>query len=289
MPAFFEKGKYFTYLLMIFISIVIGTVIRYLIENQFILNDLNDSDFFIQKLFPNKDSVIFKLLIFVGALVFFIAVSTFIRMVERHLTFETSTKEILQQKTEAELKFLKNQINPHFLFNTLNNIYTLAYSKSDEAPDAIMSLSQMMRYVIYDTKNDKVLLEKEITFIRNYVALEKLRIEKTQYIELLFPEYTNSKTIAPMIFIPFVENCFKHGNINIDENSFIKIEIIVTNHNVTFTALNSVNQHNNRVFKDTGIGIENVKNRLNFIYNGKYELKTELKNSVFSVNLVISY
>jgi len=188
-------------------------------------------------------------------------------------------------KANAELSFLKAQINPHFLFNTLNNIYSLALIKSENVADAIMKLSNLMRYVTDDVNEDFVLLEKELDSIRNYISLQRLRLGKKSEIEFLTEGNTDGKMIAPLILMPFVENAFKHGiSSALLSNIFNKLEV-AENHIVFYTENRLFTTQRNT--ERTGIGITNTKKRLAQIYPGKYELDIASQNGLFTVRLVV--
>lgn len=158
---------------------------------------------------------------------FFIAVTTFIKLLRDWITMQDNSlklKEMERQKLEAELQSLKSQINPHFLFNTLNNIYALALDESEKTPDMILKLSDLMRYIIYDCRSPKVKLSKETEFIRNYIALEQLRLDgkiKTEF----FCEMCEDIELPPLIFVNFLENAFKHASKT--EGSYISVRILV--------------------------------------------------------------
>jgi len=189
-----------------------------------------------------------------------------------------------EEKLKTELSFLKAQINPHFLFNTLNSIYALAVKKSDSTPESVTKLAAIMRYVITDAAHDFVLLEKEINYVSSYIELEKLRL--TQKVRLTYSVTGDpaGKQIAPLIFIPLIENAFKHG-VSTVEDSTINIKIEIRDNTLHLKIDNTkvrLDKKNNN-----GLGIENVKKRLNLLYGGKHELKITENEKDFSVNLVV--
>lgn len=193
--------------------------------------------------------------------------------------------EIQKEKLNAELSFLKAQINPHFLFNTLNSIYSLAINKSDETPGAIIQLSELMRYILKDSDVDMVLLEKELNYISNYVALQKRRLGDTVDIHYSAPSKTDHLKIAPLILVSFVENAFKHG-VNPDQDSAISILISLKNNRVRLSVVNNKVTAVNRD-ETMGIGLKNVTARLERLYPTKHQLDIENSEKTFSVNLIL--
>ncbi len=188
---------------------------------------------------------------------------------------EVNLRQLLEQeKITTELSLLKAQINPHFFFNTLNTIYSYTLSNGDIARTAITNLSKMMRYVLYDAAGRQTPLSKEIAFIREYTELMKLRISKKTIVLLQVQERGNEATIAPMLFLPFVENAFKHGISSITEGH-ITIWIIQNEGSVELIVKNTVYE-NRRASEDksNGIGVLNTTRRLQLLYPGKYTLNT---------------
>ena len=173
---------------------------------------------------------------------------------------------MMNQSQASELALLRSQVNPHFLFNTLNNIYSLVCKKSPDAPEAIMKLSSIMRYMLYDANTDIVLLEKEIEYLESFIELQKLRIRHTDFVELRIEGVVGNKTIAPMLLIPFVENAFKHGS-KIGPLPGIRIHLIAAPHQMIFEVTNHLKK-NLLGTKDTigGIGLQNIKRRLEILY-----------------------
>jgi len=203
------------------------------------------------------------------------------------LALKTNSRlqKVQQEKTDTELVYLRSQINPHFLFNTLNLIYSLTIKKTDEASEAVVKLANMMRYVLYDSDKHYVLLQQEISYIKNYIELQQTRFENA--VEVSFDisgEIKAGQKIAPLIFIPFVENAFKHG-VNAEKNSIIKIHIDVKDESVSLAVYNR-KVNTTVINKDEGgVGLTNTKNRLHLLYLGKHELKIENNDKDFSVYL----
>jgi hypothetical protein len=192
-------------------------------------------------------------------------------------------KKTEEGKLKAELSYLKAQINPHFLFNTLNSIYALAVKKSDSAPESITKLSAIMRYAITDAAQDFVALEKEITYVSAYVELEKLRITDKVKLSYTVTGDPIGKQIAPLIFIPFIENAFKYG-VSTRDNSVIGILISIGTKDLSISIKNTKIKDNKT---KTGLGIANASKRLELLYPGKYSLVTTDLESEYKVELKI--
>jgi len=188
------------------------------------------------------------------------------------------------QKAQAELKLLKAQIHPHFLFNTLNNLYALTLKKSEKAPEVVLKLSHLLNYILYECNANYVSLTKEIEMLKNYIELEKIRYGDRLKIEFDIVGDTSGIMIAPLILLPFLENSFKHGtSVNLD-NPWINIIFQITENEIIFQIENSkdkdeIKQHSYQ----EGIGLQNVKRRLEFLHPEKYELNIESKKSSFFV------
>jgi LytS/YehU family sensor histidine kinase len=198
---------------------------------------------------------------------------------------EKVRKELENQKLRAELSYLKMQVNPHFLFNALNNIYSLAISeKGKKTGDSIMKLSELLRYVLYEKEDEhnKVSLEKEIKHINSYIDLVKLRYENGIYINFSIEGDTSNKRIAPLLLFPLIENASKHGVLN-DPNKPTNIDLDVSDSSIRFTIKN----HKNAYLKDEvgGIGIQNVQKRLDLLYPNQYTLKVDETSDQFIVDL----
>jgi len=175
-----------------------------------------------------------------------------------------------QKKVEAELAWLKNQINPHFLFNTLNNISSLAQIDGDETQEAIMQLSDLLRYAMYETNKPKVPLEGEVEFMRNYIELMKLRCNEMTEIRSEFIVHNSKIEIAPLLFISLIENAFKHG-MNSNAPATIDISMVQTDSTLVFTCDNTNNPKPSKDRSGSGIGLENTRRRLNLIYPNHYQ------------------
>ncbi len=191
-----------------------------------------------------------------------------------------------QEKATAELQLLKAQIHPHFLFNTLNNIYSFSLENSPKTPELILKLSSLLSYMLYDCRAGQVRLEKELGIMKNYIDLEKERYGNKIDISWNVEGEIKDKFIAPLIMLPFIENAFKHGTSEQIGKSWLSVDISVKQDTLRCKIVNSKNEHVPR--SDNGIGIANVKKRLEFIYPGRYELKLNDEGDFFVIALLIN-
>lgn len=215
-----------------------------------------------------------------------LAISTSIRVTQSLYLNEEQRKEIQNEKLSAELLFLKSQINPHFFFNTLNSIYYLAHTKSDQSPAAILKLSEIMRYIIYEAVKDKVPLAKEMDYIQNYIDLQRLRLNDNVNIEFVVHLGSQSYQIGPMLLIPFVENAFKHG-IDYTQTTTISISAVMENKTLHFCVKNPNIQQNRVNLVSSGVGLKNVKKRLELLYPGNFQLFIR-EEQLFTVDLYLN-
>lgn len=193
-------------------------------------------------------------------------------------------KTIESKKTKAELSLLKSQINPHFFFNTLNNLYGLVIEKSDDAPNVILKLSDIMRYTIYMGKEDFVPLKDEIEYLKNFIELHKIRYQKR--VDIVFDhDYEIDYQIAPLLFIIPLENAFKHGVESLTEDAYIHINIKIDASVVYFDIENNFEARESS--ETAGIGIQNLKQRLKLLYPDKHKIKIDVKNSIYKLELKI--
>ena len=216
---------------------------------------------------------------------FFIFLSTVLKFMTDWFINEKIKSNLENEKLIAELAFLKSQINPHFLFNSLNNIYSLAYQKSAKTPEAILKLSEIMRYMLYESNEGKVALSDEIRYLENYIELQKLRFKDKANIKFEILGDTQSQTITPLVLISFVENAFKHG-VATDEENPITIMMNIESNKLFFQVINKKNNQN----KDQtgGIGLHNVKRRLDLLYKDQYRLNIEDGKDFYNCELYLN-
>lgn len=201
-----------------------------------------------------------------------------------HQKLDNDRLKALLKLKETELKLLKSQLHPHFLFNTLNNLYSLALEKSDKTPDLIIRLGDMLSYIIYDCSSDKVPLTKEVDFIKSFIELQRVRYESCDII-LNIDGDISSQNIAPMLLHTFIDNSFKHGAAKIPGKSWIKISIELNNGTLDFSVMNNKINKQEKVMESTGIGIDNTRKRLDHIYRERHELRIDDSENEYSVFL----
>jgi hypothetical protein len=192
-------------------------------------------------------------------------------------------QKLMMEKVESELKFLKTQIHPHFLFNTLNNLYSLTVDKSDKAPEVVLKLSELLNYMLYECSPKFVPLEKEIAQLQNYINLESLRYSDRLNLELKITGEIKGQQIAPLLLITLLENCFKHGVMRAIGKSWIRVEINSSEEKIYINISNSKGKSSNSG-KD-GIGLQNLQNQLNLLYDGKHTFSITDKEKEFVINL----
>jgi len=218
--------------------------------------------------------------------VFVVSISVAIRTTSRWYATETQRKNLENENLKSELNNLKMQLNPHFFFNTLNNIYSLIKSSPDKAQESVHGLAKLMRYHLYETNEETVPLSAEVDFLKNYIALMKIRMNPNVIIETDFSIENPTAQIAPLLFISLVENSFKHG-VSPTEESFIKIIMVEQNKILSFVIINTDYPQLKEGVGNTGIGIENLKKRLALIYPEKHNFTQSYKSNHFHVNITI--
>ncbi len=234
---------------------------------------------------PFREIHLFNYIFTASFLVFF---SLGLRVLERHSETERSQKELEKEKLNSELAFLKNQISPHFFFNTLNNIYSLISINAEDSKNAVLKLSKLMRYLLYESDHGDTRLSNEIAFMNHYIDLMKLRMSDKISLTVSFPDEYEDINIPPLLFVPFIENAFKHG-ISYREKSFIEISMKTTSKAISFRCVNSNMSSGDDAESDhAGIGLENVKKRLNLLFPGRHELKINKSDKIFEVLLDIN-
>jgi sensor histidine kinase YesM len=244
------------------------------------------ADFVFEKYFAYKGGL-FAALYFVG---FAIVISTAAKLFKKAIKQRLQLQEAESKQLQTELDLLKAQINPHFLFNTLNNLFGMARNQDAATAEGISRLSHLMRYMIHDSQVDLIDLDKEVEQVRRLIELQKLRFSTEDDIDIDFLVLgeTDKIQIPPMLLIPFVENAFKHG-ISLDEKSFVHIVLKAQDDRLEFSVKNS--SHAQRLeYKDSdaGLGLSNVRRRLELLYPGKHELNIKHAEKVFEVSLTIA-
>jgi hypothetical protein len=277
-PYFLNKRKY-----LIYIPLTVILLFAYSYLSYFVLTNIpiewlpKGMTNYISKLDPNYD-------ILEGCFAFIITYA--LKYTWMALSSQNKVLELQKENLQLELNALKSQVNPHFLFNTLNNIYSLALRKSEHTPEMILKLSNMMRYLLYECNAPLVPLQKEINFISNYIELEKIRHAQNVRIDFSLSGNPDDSEIAPLLLIPFIENSFKHGVNAQMGKGWVDIRLNAMNKKLSLSVVNSRAENNNGG-SEKGIGLKNVRKRLELLYPDKYQLKVEPLEEKFSVNLTI--
>lgn len=228
-----------------------------------------------------------QVLIFWGNVVVTV-ISTVLRVIMDWWRYQNEKQVLMTQTMQSELRFLKSQINPHFLFNTLNNLYALTLKKSDKAPEIVLKLSEIMRYMLYECNERRVHLSKEIHYIYNYLDLERLRQPKDADIRFVVEGHISEQMVAPLLFVPFIENSFKHGlNHAVNGGGYVRMHLVVQGEDLEFTIENSkvdqIPRQNHA--RSGGIGLANVRQRLQILYPESHTLEIIDEPNRYAVTL----
>jgi len=216
----------------------------------------------------------------------FLVASFIFSAVKKKIQLERKEKETKAERLAAELKFLRSQVSPHFLFNMMTNMVSLARKKSGLLEPSLIKLSDMLRYMLYETEDEKSTISKEIQYLENYIELQQLRFGDYVLVETKIESKQNDCAVEPMLLIPFVENAFKHG-IGLVTDPFISIELKVKNNHLDFKVTNNYSKGAQSKDKSSGIGLMNVRNRLELLYPGRYKLDIKDNNELYIIHLNI--
>ncbi|PWH85357.1 sensor histidine kinase [Brumimicrobium oceani] len=276
LPKYLYKGKHIGFILYSLVLIGIIIFIEEAVLEQIYYPDTRGRKFL--GIFHNLMGTMPTLTVLVG-----------FKFAWDALTNRKKMEELKSSAKESELQFLKSQINPHFLFNNLNNLYAYAVEQSPKTPEIILELSAVLRYMLYDCKADFVSLENEIKQIKSYISLSELQIEDRGKVTFKTNNISNTKCIAPLILIVFIENAFKHSSSS--QSDKIEIDIVLEeleNGTLKFKCKNTYRNQSNIISLDGGIGLENVQKRLELLYPNAHDLKIEtIDNECFLVDLTI--
>lgn len=291
-PNFFLKDKKLRYFLFAFVGVLAVCLIMWFVNEKLFFDPERARQFEeIMKELDKNEEVMkpplkqFRILNYIYTSILVLGFSFGLRLLVKVNDDEKIRKELEREKLNSELAFLKNQISPHFFFNTLNNIYSLIAIDSTEAQGAVLKLSKLMRYLLYESEVGKTKLSEEISFINHYIDLMKLRLSKKVELDIQMPVEYPDLQLPPLVFITFVENAFKHG-ISYRDHSFIKIRMHIDQKLITFTTVNSIGSSSSENDgQQSGIGLENVKKRLNLLFPGKHKLNIEEDDQQFRVCL----
>ena len=267
----FVQKRYFKYILTVIVIITFTYFILKFTSSTWLLED--------EDAFSSEISFITNLILVLG-------ISNLFKGIWSWIKDQQKKAELEKEKLQTELNFLKLQINPHFLFNSLNNIYSLSYNKSDKAAPMISGLSKILRYMLYDCQETKVMLSKEVDLLKNFINMNVLKIGEERNIDFYTEGIENYHKIAPLILITFLENAFKHGNVFIDESGWINIEIMVHNNILTYEITNSKSDKNQTKI-DSGIGLKNIQKQLEYYYENKHSLEINDTQDKYGVKLTL--
>ncbi|WP_282081114.1 sensor histidine kinase [Aquimarina algiphila] len=281
LPRFLLQGKtakYFTYtLLTLIVAGFIQRLANYKILSMF-YSDLYDFGVWLPYKFLQTSMII------ASPLILIIGISVIWKVAE----LQKRAKTLENEKLQSELKYLKSQINPHFLFNTLNNIYGLSLENSEKTPELILKLSDFLSFSLYESTQKFILLEKEINLLNDFIDLEKSRFDDRVAVEVSIPENINQISIPPLILVPFVENAFKHSLKNETRIAHIFVKLEVVDGQLIYEVKNSKPDQTIEDSSPRGIGLENIKKRLNILYDDQYKLQIEDEDESYSIVLKIN-
>jgi two-component system LytT family sensor kinase len=271
--------QYVTYVIVLMLTIAasafpISVIIHKLVNNRDLKNMVWSWNFFI---------------LIALSILFSVVLSMVLKLVKNWYQGEQARRRLQQINTETELKFLKSQINPHFLFNCLNNLYALTLKKSDQAPEVVLRLSNILRYVLYEAVDGRVPLAKEVQYLKDYIDLEKIRLGNRAVIEFETQGNLSDAQIEPMLFLTFLENSIKHGAFNTLSDAWIKIKLNAMESEIIFEISNSKPASTAEYASGQGgIGLTNLKKRLDIIYPEKYSLDVRDEDSEYHVKLALN-
>lgn len=275
-PRLLLARNYLLYILSLGLAIVsvcfpLSIVVHIVVENEE-LQTLIWSDSFFLFLIIN--------------VIFTVITTMVLKLVKQWYSDQKTTKDLQQEQLQTELKFLKSQINPHFLFNSLNNLYALTLSKSDSAPEVVLRLSNILRYILYESNEGYVSVRKEMEHVKDYVAVEKLRLGMGVTIDIDIDDAIQDDPVEPMLFLTLVENAFKHSEDILPEKRFIRIHAKSLDTGFRFLIENTFSP-SKRDSETGGIGLENIKKRLNLIYPNQHDIKSSTADGLYRVDLII--
>lgn len=277
-PRYWDQKKYKMFVFWFVLMLLISTIYRYILVS-WTVNIYGEGSG------GSIDGELFAQFLIGGFFIMMIA--TPLRIINVYFKKKNLETQLSEYKLEAELKFLKAQVNPHFLFNALNNIYSLSFVNSTKAPEMILKLSDMMSFMLYDCKAETVPLTNEIEYLYNYISLQQLKKEGEQNITLQVDGDATGLRIPPMLFIPFFENAFKHGNIQDTKKGYIRSIFSIVNGQLTFTIKNSIAPFKTH-YEKGGIGLENVRKRLALLYPDKHTFEISENEDHFEIIMTLN-
>lgn len=280
LPRLLLKGRYLAYIAGVLLSIAGYLVLQALFDiflYGYVLGPMRRN-----RLWETISYNFFSTLWYIGLVV---AIKLSIDWYEQKRVLEKTTVEKLQ----AQVNYLRSQVNPHFLFNVLNSLYALTLKKSDTAPDVVLKLSAMMEYMLYEADAEMVPLENEVQYLKNYIELEKMRYGN--HVEISFEVHgeTGRHMIAPLLLLPLVENSFKHGVSQSSTRSWMRCIVMADEKKLSVSVQNNISQKQNTRSSNGGIGLKNLESRLNLLYPGRHRLQVYRYDDRFDVELELNY
>jgi two-component system, LytTR family, sensor kinase len=287
MPRYLLEKRYLEF--FVYLLLLMGAIGAMM---QFVLLPFIIHPFFCPVTCTKDNFTVFRFIKNMVNVSYLVSITAVIALLKNWYSHQKAAQNLTQDKLEAELKVLKAQIHPHFLFNTLNSLYSLTLKKADNAPEVVLKLSGLMDYMLHDANATKVPLVKELDYIKNYISLERIRYGER--VDVQFAETGNiaGKQIAPLILLPFVENAFKHGVSTETKNAWVRIDVKVTENKLVLLVENckcNDKATNNTRDLATGIGLKNLQRRLELLYEDKYELEMEDDQDSYAARLELMF
>ncbi len=281
LPRLLLQGKVLRYFVYTIMTLVLAGFIQRIVNYEaltFLNPGMKDYGIWLPYKFLQSSIII------ASPLIFIIGVSVIWKVAE----LQRRTKSLENEKLQSELKYLKSQINPHFLFNTLNNIYGLSLENSKKTPELILKLSDFLSFSLYESNQQRITLEKEISLMNDFIELEKSRFEDRVKVQSTIPENVKNIMIPPLILVPFVENAFKHSLKNETEIATIAIKLNVNDEVLQFVVKNSKPKSIINLNEKNGLGLKNMRKRLDILYDENYSLEISDQNETYEIELKIN-
>jgi len=280
LPILFRDKKWSTYLVWLLALLMSITCFRIVVENPVFARIASNENYY-------KTIKLTRVVSTVWDTMAFLIFTGMIRFVLDWFVLENKKKQLENEKLVAELNYLKSQINPHFLFNTLHNLNYLVYSGSKNATEVIIKLSNIMRYMIYEAGKEHVLLSSEIDYMNDYIHLESIRLNQSFQLDFHVHGPGENTKIAPLMLITFLENAFKHGVSDQETNCWIKVNLIISDAQLMYQVSNKKVKANSQNKLKSGFGLDNVKKRLELSYPSKYLLKVNDNEETYNIDLTL--
>lgn len=283
-PNYVEKRKFKSVIIYI-IYIILGSAFAELLVTFWLILNPSIKILGYSNIRLNTSSLDVFLRV-IGIMLVITAASS-IKLLKKWYQTQKRNQELQTEKLEAELNTLKSQLHPHFLFNTLNNLYALTLKNSSKSSEVVLRLSEMFSYILYECNDDYVFLNKEVELIQNYIFLESIRFDNQIDVKFEIKKDIENQKIAPLILFTFVENSFKHKSSLPNQKPWIDIALQTNNKTILFSIKNSNDKSSQKPTNNSGIGLNNVKKRLKLVYGSNYDLQITDAENIFKVNLIL--